>query len=112
MEFELKDDHEFECELITALEWRPAPPDLKRKILERSRQEHARMRHTRALWWQRLAASFVIAGLAGGALYWRHAEQMRKGEEAKQQVITALRIATRALEQVNAQLEQRNENAE
>lgn len=112
MEFDASEEHEFECELITALEWRPAPPDLKRKVLERRREEHAQRRQTRVMWWQRLAASLVIAGAAGGAVYWRHAEEMRKGEAAKQQVFTALRIASRALQQMNVQLEQRNENAE
>jgi hypothetical protein len=112
VDFETKDEHEFECELVMALEWRPASPDLKRKVLERRRQENAQRRQTRVMWWQRVAASLAIAGAAGGAVYWRHAQEIRKGEAAKQQVFTALRIASRALQQMNVQLEQRNENAE
>ena len=112
MGFETKDDFEFECELINALGWRPAPPDLKRKVMKLRERARAQRRHARAIWRQRLAASIVIAGLTGGGLYWRHAEEMRKGGEAKRQVFTALRIASRALEQMNVQLEQRNEKAE
>ena len=56
MDLDEKDDVEFECELITALQWRPAPPDLKRKVLER-RNEAARRRHFLSIWWQRLASS-------------------------------------------------------
>ena len=57
MELEEKDDFEIECELITALEWRPAPPDLKRKVMQRRYEAAARRRHALAMWWQRLAAS-------------------------------------------------------
>lgn len=57
MELEEKDDFEFECELITALEWRPAPPDLKRKVMQRKNEAAARRRHILTMWWQRLAAS-------------------------------------------------------
>jgi hypothetical protein len=53
----------------------------------------------------------VAAGV-GGFLMKREAEEHRRGEEAKQQVFTALRIANRALEEMNVQLEERNRKAE
>ena len=75
--------------------------------------EQRQWRHTlhlrrRAVVWQRLAASFVLAALLGGGFAWRHAEEKRKGEEARQQVMTALRITSRALNQMNARLAARN----
>ncbi len=103
---------DFERELSEAMKRQPAPADLKRKVLERRRREHAQRRQMRVMWWQRLAASIVLAGVAGGAVYWRHTVEVHRGEEAKQQVFTALRIANRALEQMNVQLEQQNRKAE
>lgn len=109
MELEPKD--EFERELSETMMWQPAPPSLKRKIMERRWRDRARQRG-RMVWWQRLAASVVLAGVAGGAVTWRNVEQRRKGEEAKRQVFTALRVANRALQQVNKQLQERNRNSE
>jgi hypothetical protein len=91
-------------ELQMAFERRPAPPSLKRKIMERRSQRNAARLHRRAVLWQRLAASVLLAGAVCGALAWRSVEQQRKGEAARQQVYTALRIAGRALNQMNAQL--------
>jgi hypothetical protein len=97
---------EFERELRAAIERQPAPPGLKRKVLERRRLRAESLRH-RVIWWERLAASVVLAGAVAGAAAWRHAVEQRKGEEAKHQVFTALRITTRALQQMNAQLAER-----
>lgn len=100
-------DH-FERELRQAMERRPAPPSLKRKVMEgRGRQQNERLRF-RSVMWQRLAASIVLAAMLGGAVLWRNAEQRRKGEAAKQQVFTALRITGRALQQMNQQLTEHN----
>ena len=96
---------EFEEKLVGILTPYPAPPSLKRAILQRRSCERNRKRG-RMVWFERLAASIVLACAAGGALYWRHSVDVRKGEEAKQQVFTALRIANRALQQMNLQLEQ------
>ena len=97
---------ELERELRSGLQRRPAPPSLKRKILERRRQQRARQ-HRRMVWFERLAASVVLAGVAGGAAFWRHEVDERKGEEAKQQVFTALRVTNHALQVMNEQLEKR-----
>lgn len=99
---------DFERELRGAMQRWPAPPGLKRKVMERRLQERAQRQHGRVVWWQRLAASAVLAGLAGGAVIWHNAEQRRKGEEARRQVFTALRIANHALQQMNVQLMERS----
>lgn len=103
---------EFERELRTAMTRQPAPPFLMRKVMDRRDRERAVRRHERMVWWQRLAATAVLCSVAGGVAIWHNAEQRRKGEAAKQQVFTALRIANRALEQMNLQLTEQNGKAE
>lgn len=92
---------EFEQELREAFERRPAPPSLKRRLMESRRARRPLMP---ALVWQRLAAAIVLAALLGGGVVWRNAEQQRKGEEARRQVLIALRITNHALNQMNEQL--------
>jgi hypothetical protein len=93
---------DFERELHQALERRPAPPSLKRKLMETRR---SRRPHSHAVLWQRMAASLALAVALGGAVEWRHQqEERRQGEAARQQVLTALRITGHALNQMNAQL--------
>jgi hypothetical protein len=94
---------EFEQELRQAMERRPAPPSLKRKIMAARRAEAAP--HKSAfVWWQRLAAAFALTAVLGGYAEWRHQEERRKGEAAREQVLTALRITSHALNQMNQQL--------
>jgi hypothetical protein len=99
---------EFEDQLRRAFERRPAPPSLKRRVMERRQSRRTFELRRRAVIWQRLAASFVLAALLGGGIAWRHVEEQRKGEEARQQVMTALRITSRALDQINARLAARD----
>jgi hypothetical protein len=101
---------EFERELHEAMQRQPAPPSLKRKVMGRLWQR-AQASHSRMVWWQRLAASVVLAVALGGALAWRNAEERRKGEEAKRQVFTALRITSRALNEMNAQMNERTRDS-
>ena len=113
MEFEPMDD--FDQELRRSRQGmlrRPAPPSLKRKILERRKRQNTQRVHARLVMWQRLAASVVLAAMAGGAYVWHNAEERRKGEEAKRQVLTALRITSHALKQMNEQLAEHNRSAE
>jgi hypothetical protein len=101
----------FERELRGALARRPAPLDLKRKVMQQHRASAGSHRE-RVIWFERLAASLVLAGAVGGAVVWRHAEEQRRGEEVKQQLYTALRITNHTLEEMNAQLQQRREKEE
>lgn len=102
MEHEPSDD--FERELQQAFERRPAPPSLKRKLMEQRSRRRTQRLHTHSVVWLRLAACMVLAAIIGGGLAWRRADEVRKGEEARRQVFTALRITNRALNEVNAQL--------
>ncbi|HUX27147.1 MAG TPA: hypothetical protein VMV39_00100 [Terracidiphilus sp.] len=106
MDFEPMDD--FEDELHQAFERRPAPPSLKRKLMEKRSGQSAQRLHGYRVFWQRLAASVALAGVLGGVLAWRHAEEQRRGEAARQQVLTALRITRHALNEMNAQLAAHN----
>lgn len=103
---------EFEQELRQAMVRRPAPPSLKRKILDRRKRQNTERVHSRMVMGQRLAASIVLAAIAGGAYVWHNAEERRKGEEARQQVMTALRITSQALQKMNQQLADRDRNGE
>lgn len=95
---------DFEQELKQAFALRPAPPSLKRKIMERRSRVPGRRSHS--VLWQRLAASLTIAAVLGGAAEWRShvQEERRKGEAAREQVLTALRITGHALNHMNMQL--------
>ncbi len=103
---------EFEHELRQACERRPAPPSLKRKILERRSRQNTERLHRRVFFWQRLAASILLAGAVGGVFAWRNTVERRKGEEARDQVFTALRIVNHALVQMNAQLTARDRDGQ
>ena len=92
---------EFEQELRQAFERRPAPPSLKRRLMEKRR---ARQPRSHAFLWQRLAAAVVLTAVLGGGVAWHQQEEQRKGEAARQQVLTALRITNHALNQMNTQL--------
>ena len=96
----------FEKELALALERRPAPPSLKRGVMQRRGLRSIERRRSTWLVWQRAAAGLLVAVMLGGAAEWRmrKVEQQRQGEEARRQVMTALRITGHALGEVNAQL--------
>lgn len=98
----------FEKELRQALLRRPAPPNLKRRVMDQRSRQRTERQHHRVVLWQRLAATIVAAAALAGGLTWRHVDEERKGEEARQQVITALRITTHALNEMNARLAARN----
>jgi len=95
---------EFELELRQAMERRPAPPSLKRRILQQRATRQTQRIHSHTIWWQRLAASVLLVGVIAGGYSWRQVEDRRKGEEAAQQVLTALRITNHALNDMNRRL--------
>lgn len=96
----------FELDLTQVLERRPAPPNLKHRVLQSRAALQAQRRRQHSLLWMRMAATLLIVALLGGAADWgvKRYEQQRKGEEARRQVLTALRITGHALNQMNAQL--------
>jgi len=112
VDFEPMED--FERELRQAFERRPAPPGLKRRLMEKRRALRPQRphRHSHFVLLQRLAASVALVAVLGGAVVWRDAEERRKGEEARRQVLTALRITGHALNQMNAQLAARDRAAQ
>ena len=103
-------DDGFERELRQALERRPAPPRLKGRVLEAARKRREAGRRTHVIWWQRIAAGVVLVAVAGGAAWWRQEEVRRKGEAARMQVLTALRITGHTLNEINTRLAARDED--
>lgn len=98
----------FENELQQAFLRRPAPPGLKRRIMNQRAQRRTAQMHSRVVLWQRLAAVFVLAAALGGGYTWHYVDQQRKGEAAREQVMTALRITNHALDQIQARLAARD----
>jgi hypothetical protein len=94
-------ENDFEQELRQALQRRPAPPALKRKLMQKRR---AKGGQNLSFIWQRLAAAIVLVGVLAGGYAWRYQQEQRKEEAARQQVMTALRITARALNRMNARL--------
>ena len=101
---------DFERELRQAFERRPAPPGLKRKLMEKRRAQRPPLAF---ITWQRLAASILLTAALAGGIQWHHVqnvqniqniEERRQQEAARQQVFTALRITSHALNQVNRRL--------
>jgi len=97
---------EFERELRQAFARRPAPPGLKRKLMEKRRSTSANRASLAWQWvtWQRLAATLVLTAALAGGIAWRNREERRKEEAARAQVMMALRITSRALNQMNNRL--------
>jgi len=95
---------EFERELHQAMERRPAPPSLKRRVMQQRATRRTERLHSHTVLWQRLAASLVLAGVLGGTYAWQQKEERRKGKEARRQVMTALRITSQALDEMNSRL--------
>jgi hypothetical protein len=109
---------EFEHELRQAFERRPAPPELKSRIMARRTRQPQLVKPPRitpqphTFHWQRMAASIAVAALLAGGLLWREQEQRRQGEEARDQVLTALRITNHALNHMNSQLKAHSHTTE
>ena len=100
---------EFERELQQALERRPAPPGLKRRVLEARNARRARrswFAFPQTTLWMKVAATLLIAAAVGGGVEWRmkQLQEQREGEAARQQVMTALRITGHALNEVQERL--------
>jgi len=99
---------DFERELRQALERRPAPPSLKRRLMDGREGRQTQRPQGRIVMWQKLAACVGLAGILSGAVEWRRVEERRKGEAARAQVLTALRITGHALDEMNLKLAARS----
>lgn len=99
---------DFEKQLQQAFVRRPAPPGFKGRLMQQRQRLRAQSLRHRVVLWQRLAACLLVAILFGSGLAWRQVDQRRKGEEARRQVLTALRITNRALNQMSARLAARD----
>lgn len=98
---------EFERKLRIAMQHREAPVGLKQRVLAHARE---RRQAQRGRFWmvQRIAASLVLAAAVGGFAAYRHNEErvaeQKRGEEAREQLMTALRITSKTLGKVNERL--------
>jgi len=99
---------EFENALQQAFLRRPAPPGLRQRILEQRNRRRSDQIRRRVVFWQRLAACLVLAVVIGGLATWRHVTQQRRGETARAEVLTALRITNHALDQIHSRLTARD----
>ena len=93
---------DFEEKLKRSFKRWPAPPGLKPRIMARHRRVPVPRSHV--VLWQRMAASLTLAAMLGGAAFWHQREERLKGEAARQQVLTALRITDHALDNISKQL--------
>ena len=94
---------DLERRLRLALRHQPAPSGLRTRVLAQSQSQslsRARRARQHGSTWvlQRLAASLVLAAVFAGLVAYRQSEERRKGEAARQQVLTALRITSHALQ--------------
>jgi hypothetical protein len=94
---------EFEGKLRLAMRHQQAPLGMKQRVLARAR---ARRQASHGRWWmlQRVAASALLAAVFGGAAVYHKVEERRKGEQAREQVLTALRITGKTLDRVQERL--------
>lgn len=100
----------FEDQLKQAFLRRPAPPGLKRRIMNQRAQRRTVQMRSRVVLGQRLAACFVLAAVIGGGFTWHYVDEQRKGEAARREVMTALRITNRTLDQIQARLATREKS--
>jgi hypothetical protein len=84
-----------ENDLERALGRKDAPAGFADRVMQRVDVEGARGESPAAMrptWWRAAAASFTLAAMLGGYATHRVVEH-RRGERAKEQVLTAMRIA-------------------
>ena len=87
-----------EDDLKRALRRQSPPAGFADRVMQRIEQESTETERrtpdhrTRPVWWRAAAASVTLAAILGGYATHRVAEH-RRGEHAKEQVLTAMRIA-------------------
>ena len=80
-----------ENDLKRALRREAPAPGFANRVMERIARQEARPRR-RPVWWRAAAASVTLAVILGGYATHKVVEH-RRGEHAKEQVLTAMRIA-------------------
>jgi hypothetical protein len=82
-----------ENDLERALRRKDAPAGFADRVMQRIDRDRGEVPAAkRPTWWRAAAASFTLAALLGGYATHRVVEH-RRGERAKEQVLTAMRIA-------------------
>jgi hypothetical protein len=79
------------------------------RVLATARERRRQKQHGWQWMVQRVAASVVIAAIAGGAVAYHQIEERRKGEAAREQVMLALKITNKTLNRVNERLTDDNQ---
>jgi negative regulator of sigma E activity len=79
-----------ENDLKRALRRQAPAPGFAGRVMQRIESEPAKKQ--RPVWWRAAAASVTLAAILGGYATHKVAEH-RRGERAKEQVLTAMRIA-------------------
>jgi hypothetical protein len=80
-----------ENDLKRALRRQAPAPGFAGRVMQRIENEPAKKQRT-PVWWRAAAASVTLAAILGGYATHKVAEH-RRGERAKEQVLTAMRIA-------------------
>jgi hypothetical protein len=92
----------FEEELRAVLRRREPPEGLAERVADR-----LAARQARAHWWRRLAwALAAVVLLLGGFRYQQQRQERNRGEQAKQQLLTAIGITAGKLDLAQRKIEQ------
>ena len=97
---------DFEQELREQLTARNAPEGFADRVMARVAERRERRRWFLQPVWQWATAAALAAVLAAGAGIQHQREQRRKGEEARAQVLLALRITGTTLREVERRINQ------
>lgn len=106
---------QLERELRESLATRSAPLGFTRRVLARA---EAREKSTAARWtlWRRIFAAAVVVATCLALVIGNHYERVRQwqieGEDARDQVILALRITHSTLEEVRVKVEQKGKDTQ
>ena len=104
---------EFERRLRMAMQRREAPLGLKTRVLAQARNREQERRQAQQGSWmlQRIAALLVLVAILGGIAIYRQVEvaalERQKGEQAREQVLLALRITNKALNRIGERMNER-----
>jgi hypothetical protein len=94
---------EFEQQLRDALVHQPAPEGMKQRILA-ARAARRTVPASPPHVWMRMAAGFLVAAAVGSGVLWQRHQEYVRGEEAREQVMAALRVTHHALDNVEIKL--------